>query len=81
MVRMVGYYFGRHPIVGRIFYERTLENEMFIAAAEIAVEKIGGRARPSMYGLRRRPLWIPRYRAGCGDAGQIACTWPARRGF
>jgi len=42
MVRMVGFYFGRHPIVGRVFYERALQNETAIAAAEIAVEKIGG---------------------------------------
>jgi uncharacterized protein len=42
MVRMVGFYFGRHPIVGRIFYERALKNETAIAAAEIAVEKIDG---------------------------------------
>ena len=42
MVRMVGFYFGRHPIVGRVFYERALENETAIAAAEIAVEKIDG---------------------------------------
>ena len=42
MVRMVGFYFGRHPIVGRVFYERALENEAAIAAAEIAVEKIHG---------------------------------------
>ena len=42
MVRMVGIYFGRHPIVGRVFYERALENETAIAAAEIAVEKIDG---------------------------------------
>ena len=42
MLRMVGFYFGRHPIVGRVFYERALENETAIAAAEIAVEKIDG---------------------------------------
>ncbi len=42
MVRMIGFYFGRHPIVGRVFYERALENEAAIAAAEIAVEKIHG---------------------------------------
>ena len=42
MVRLVGFYFGRHPIVGRVFYERALENEAAIAAAEIAVEKIHG---------------------------------------
>jgi hypothetical protein len=42
MVRMVGFYFGRHPIVGRVFYERALENETAVAAAEIAVEKIDG---------------------------------------
>jgi dienelactone hydrolase len=41
-VRMVGFYFARHPIVGRVFYERALENETAITAAEIAVEKIDG---------------------------------------
>jgi pimeloyl-ACP methyl ester carboxylesterase len=42
MVRMVGFYFGRHPIVGRVFYERALGYEEAVAAAEIAVEKIDG---------------------------------------
>ena len=42
MVRFIGFYFGRHPIVGRIFYERALENETAVATAEIAVEKING---------------------------------------
>jgi uncharacterized protein len=42
MVRMVGSYLGRQPIVGRVFYERTLKNETAVAAAEIAVEKIDG---------------------------------------
>ena len=39
---MVGFYFGRHPIVGRVFYERALENETALAAGDIAVEKIDG---------------------------------------
>ncbi len=39
---MIGFYFGRHPIVGRVFYERALENATAIAAAEIAVDKIDG---------------------------------------
>ena len=42
MVRMVGFYFGQQPIVGRIFYERALEDETAVAAAQIAVEKING---------------------------------------
>jgi uncharacterized protein len=42
MVRMVGFYFGRQPIVGRVFYERALADEKAVAAAEIAVEKING---------------------------------------
>ena len=42
MLRMVGFYFGRHPIVGRVFYERALENETALAAGDIAVEKIDG---------------------------------------
>ena len=42
MVRMIGFYFGRHPIVGRVFYERALGYEKAVAAAEIAVEKIDG---------------------------------------
>ena len=42
MVRMVGFYFGRQPIVGRVFYERALADETAVAAAEIAVEKIDG---------------------------------------
>jgi len=39
---MVGFYFGQQPIVGRIFYERALEDETAVAAAQIAVEKING---------------------------------------
>jgi uncharacterized protein len=42
MVRMVGSYLGRQPIVGRVFYERAIKNETAVAAAEIAVEKIDG---------------------------------------
>jgi dienelactone hydrolase len=42
MVRMVGFYLGRQPIVGRIFYERALDDETAISAASIAVEKING---------------------------------------
>jgi dienelactone hydrolase len=42
MVRMVGFYFGQQPIVGRIFYERALEDEAAVAAAQIAVEEING---------------------------------------
>jgi uncharacterized protein len=42
MVQMVGSYLGWQPIVGRVFYERALKNEVAMAAAEIAVEKIGG---------------------------------------
>ena len=42
MVRMVGFYLGRHPVVGRVFYERALDNETAIAVAQIAVEKING---------------------------------------
>jgi dienelactone hydrolase len=42
MVWTIAFYFGRHPIVGRVFYERALENETAIAPAEIAVEKIHG---------------------------------------
>lgn len=42
MVRLVGYYFGRQPIVGRIFYERALDEGPAISAATIPVEKIGG---------------------------------------
>jgi dienelactone hydrolase len=42
MVRMVGSYLRRQPIVGRVFYERALEDETAVAAAEIAVEKIDG---------------------------------------
>ena len=42
MVRLVGFYFGRQPIVGRIFYERALDEGPAIAAATIPVEKIGG---------------------------------------
>jgi dienelactone hydrolase len=42
MVRMVGSYLGRQPIVGRVFYERALKDETAVAAAEIAVEKIDG---------------------------------------
>lgn len=42
MVRMVGSYLGRQPIVGRVFYERALKNETAVAAVEIAVEKIDG---------------------------------------
>jgi dienelactone hydrolase len=42
MVRMVGFYLGRQPIVGRIFYERALDDETAISAASIAVEKTNG---------------------------------------
>lgn len=42
MVRMVGSYLGRQPLVGRVFYERALTDETAVAAAEIAVEKIDG---------------------------------------
>jgi uncharacterized protein len=42
MIRMVGSYLGRQPIVGRVFYERALKNETAVAAAEIALEKIDG---------------------------------------
>lgn len=42
MVRVVGSYLGRKPIVGRVFYERALEKETAVAAAEIAVENIEG---------------------------------------
>jgi uncharacterized protein len=42
MVRMVGFYLGRQPIVGRIFYERVLDDKTAISVASIAVEKING---------------------------------------
>ena len=42
MVRMVGFYLGRRPIVGRIFYERVLDDKTAISVASIAVEKING---------------------------------------
>jgi uncharacterized protein len=42
MVRMVGSYLGRQPIVGRVFYERALKDETAVAAAKIAVENIDG---------------------------------------
>jgi dienelactone hydrolase len=42
MVRMVGSYLGRQPIVGRVFYERALKYKTAVATAEIAVERIDG---------------------------------------
>ena len=42
MIRMIGFFFGKPPALGPIFYEPALEDEAAVAAASIAVEKING---------------------------------------
>jgi pimeloyl-ACP methyl ester carboxylesterase len=50
MVRMVGFYFGRHPIVGRVFYERLRKRDGYRRRGD----RGGEDRRPCAIDLRHR---------------------------